>query len=174
MRKCVTKRAPSSSSGRGSSLPSPCMKFQVRNFFDGARHAEGRDERSGARERAEEEGRIRRRPRGTRRDESEAGRDARYLRIQIKNPGRHVRAEKKSGVVYRSSSYLTARLDSEIYLAPSPSLVSRGCDRTRSLDRRIESTDVIHSRFSWARIFCTYMYIQVCLHRYKQEIFIKW
>ncbi|KYN32325.1 hypothetical protein ALC56_13182 [Trachymyrmex septentrionalis] len=38
--------------------PCPCMKFQIRNFFDGARHAEGRDvekdmghEREGGRER---------------------------------------------------------------------------------------------------------------------------
>lgn len=87
-------------------------------FFDGARHAEGSDvERYGARERTEEEGRIRRRPWRTRGGEGEAGRDARYLRIQIKSPGRHV-GEKKSGAVYRSSSYLTARPDSEIYLAP--------------------------------------------------------
>lgn len=146
MRKCVTRRAPSSSSAGAIPIcyggdrlsqapPCPCMKYQIRNFFDGGRHAEGRDvERYGARERAEEEGRIRRRPRGER-EEGEAGRDARYLRIQIKSPGRHV-GEKKSGVVYRSSSYLTAKPDSEIYLAPSPSFVSRGCGRTRSLDRR--------------------------------------
>lgn len=94
-------------------------------FFDGVRHAEGSDvERYGARERAEEEGRIRRRPWRTRGGEGEAGRDARYLRIQIKSPGRHV-GEKKSGAVYRSSSYLTARPDSEIYLAPSPSQAFR-------------------------------------------------
>lgn len=98
------------------------------------------------RERTEEEGRIKRRPRRTRRDESEGTGDARYLRIQIKSLGRHV-GEKKSGVVYRSSSYLTARPDSEIYLAPSPTPVSQDCDRTRSLDRRIEPMNVIHSRF---------------------------
>lgn len=84
MRKCVTRRAPSSSSvgaipicyadRLSQALPCPCMKYQIRNFFDRARHAEGKDvERYRARERAEEEGRIRRRPRRTRRGRSGAG-----------------------------------------------------------------------------------------------------
>lgn len=84
MRKCVTRRAPSSSSAGAIPIcyadrlsqapPCPCMEHQIRNFFDGGRHAEGRDvERYGARERAEEEGRIRRRPRRTREGRSGAG-----------------------------------------------------------------------------------------------------
>lgn len=85
MRKCVTRRAPSSSSAGAIPIcyggdrlsqapPCPCMKYQIRNFFDGGRHAEGRDvERYGARERAEEEGRIRRRPRRTRGGRGGAG-----------------------------------------------------------------------------------------------------
>lgn len=130
-------------------------------FFDGARHAEGSDvERYGAWERTEEEGRIRRRPWRTRGGEGEAGRDARYLRIQIKSPGRHV-GEKKSGVVYRSSSYLTARQRNLLSTLSIPS-VSRGCNRTRSFDRRTEPMDVIHIVVSSIRIFYIYN-IQVCM-----------
>lgn len=69
MWKCVTRRAPSSSSRRATTLCGSFLAstFHVhawssrRNFFDGtARHAEGRDvERYGTWERAEEERRIR-------------------------------------------------------------------------------------------------------------------
>lgn len=179
MRKCVTKRAPSSFSGRVTAIrwivsrtaPSClCMKFQIRNFFDGARSTRKEEtSKDMGHERTEEDGRIKRRPRKTRGGEGEEGRDARYLRIQIKSLGRHV-GEKKSGVVYRSSSYLTARSDSEIYLALSSSLVSRSYDRTlvtRSshwTNGRILSKNVLYiCRYVRNKIYR--QYVRACINK---------
>lgn len=169
MRKCVTRCAPSSSGG-GVTPPSFCRivscrslrahawSSMIRNFFDGARHAEGSDV-----ERYRTwGGRIKRKPRRT----GEVRRGCAVFTNPDKEP-RQTRRREEIGhrISLFKLSYGETRQRNLLSTLSIPS-VSRGCNKTRSLDRRTEPMDVIQSRFL-NKNFLYICNIQVCSSIYK-------